>query len=151
MIDIRICPLTPQWVDQVCILEEEAFSMPWHRESFLEMIENPSACYLVALIGEQVVASCGLREIVGEGEITNVVTAPDFRQKGIGKRLLLRLLEEGAARGISAFTLEVRCSNQAAIRLYHSLGFKEEGVRKNFYEKPTEDALIMWKRQAVHG
>lgn len=144
--EIRISPLTKEWLDQVCALEEEAFSMPWHRESFLEMIESPSACYLVALVGERVVASCGLREIVGEGEITNVVTAPDFRKKGIGRKLLGRLLEEGAARGISAFTLEVRCSNQAAISLYHSLGFKEEGKRKNFYEKPREDALIMWKR-----
>lgn len=144
--EIRISPLTEEWVDQVCSLEEEAFSMPWHRESFLEMIENPDACYLVALSGEQAVASCGLREIVGEGEITNVVTAGAWRRKGIGKLLLTKLLEEGIKRGISAFTLEVRCSNQAAISLYKSLGFKEEGVRPGFYEKPREDALIMWKR-----
>lgn len=144
--EIKISPLTEAWVDQVCVLEEEAFSMPWHRESFLEMIENPHACYLVALMGDQVVASCGLREILGEGEITNVVTAPDFRGRGIGKSLLACLLKEGEKRGILAYTLEVRCSNEPAIRLYKSLGFAEEGVRRNFYERPKEDALIMWKR-----
>ena len=117
-----------------------------HYESFLEMIANENACYLVALIGEEVVASCGLRHIVGEGEITNVVTKGTMRGKGIGRQILLQLLEEGAKMGAEAFTLEVRVSNAPAIHLYESLGFVSEGVRKNFYEEPTEDALIMWKR-----
>ena len=144
--EVIIKPLTEEYVDQVCVLEEEAFSMPWHKESFLEMIANENACYLVALVGEEVVASCGLRHIVGEGEITNVVTKNTMRGKGIGRQILLRLLEEGAKLGAEAFTLEVRVSNAPAIHLYGSLGFVSEGVRKNFYEEPTEDALIMWKR-----
>lgn len=144
--EVNIKPLTEEYVDQVCVLEEEAFSMPWHKESFLEMIANENACYLVALVGEEVVASCGLRHIVGEGEITNVVTKNTMRGKGIGRQILLRLLEEGAQLGAEAFTLEVRVSNAPAIHLYESLGFVSEGVRKNFYEEPTEDALIMWKR-----
>ena len=144
--EVIIKPLTEEYVDQVCVLEEEAFSMPWHRESFLEMIANENACYLVALIGEEVVASCGLRHIVGEGEITNVVTKGTMRGKGIGRQILLQLLEEGAKMGAEAFTLEVRVSNAPAIHLYESLGFVSEGIRKNFYEEPTEDALIMWKR-----
>lgn len=144
--EVILKPLTEEYVDQVCILEEEAFSMPWHRESFLEMIANENACYLVALAGDEVVASCGLRHIVGEGEITNVVTKSSMRGKGIGKQMLLRLLEEGRKMGAEAFTLEVRVSNAPAIHLYESLGFVSEGIRKNFYEEPTEDALIMWKR-----
>ena len=144
--EVSIKPLTEEYVDQVCVLEEEAFSMPWHRESFLEMIANENACSLVALMGEEVVASCGLRHIVGEGEITNVVTKNTMRGKGIGKQILEKLLEEGAKMGAEAFTLEVRVSNAPAIHLYESLGFVWEGVRKNFYEEPTEDALIMWKR-----
>ena len=144
--EVIIKPLTEEYVDQVCVLEEEAFSMPWHKESFLEMIANENACYLVALIGEEVVASCGLRHIVGEGEITNVVTKNTMRGKGIGRQILLQLLEEGAKMGAEAFTLEVRVSNAPAIHLYESLGFVSEGIRKNFYEEPTEDALIMWKR-----
>ena len=144
--EVIIKPLTEEYVDQVCVLEEEAFSMPWHKESFLEMIANENACYLVALVGEEVVASCGLRHIVGEGEITNVVTKNTMRGKGVGRQILLKLLEEGAKMGAEAFTLEVRVSNAPAIHLYESLGFVSEGVRKNFYEEPTEDALIMWKR-----
>lgn len=144
--ELVIKPLTEEYVDQVCVLEEEAFSMPWHKESFLEMIQNPDACYLVCLIDEEVVASCGLRNIVGDGEITNVVTKDTMRSKGIGKKMLLQLLEEGTKMGVEAFTLEVRTSNDAAIHLYESLGFVREGIRKNFYEEPTEDALIMWKR-----
>lgn len=144
--ELVIKPLTEEYVDQVCVLEEEAFSMPWHKESFMEMIQNPDACYLVCLIDEEVVASCGLRNIVGDGEITNVVTKDTMRSKGIGKKMLLQLLEEGTKMGVEAFTLEVRTSNDAAIHLYESLGFVTEGIRKNFYEEPTEDALIMWKR-----
>ena len=144
--ELQIKPLTEEYVDQVCVLEEEAFSMPWHRESFLEMILNKDACYLVGLMEEEVVASCGLRNIVGDGEITNVVTKSSARGRGIGEQMLLKLLEEGTAMGVEAFTLEVRKSNDAAIHLYEKLGFVTEGIRKNFYEDPTEDALIMWKR-----
>ena len=144
--ELKIKPLTEEYVDQVCVLEEEAFSMPWHRESFLEMILNENACYLVGLVGEEVVASCGLRHIVGEGEITNVVTKSTMRGKGIARKMLLQLLEEGSKMGAKSFTLEVRVSNAGAIHLYESLGFVTEGVRKNFYEEPVEDALIMWKR-----
>lgn len=144
--ELIIKPLTEEYVDQVCVLEEEAFSMPWHRESFLEMIQNPDACYLVGLVEGEAVASCGLRNIVGDGEITNVVTKGSMRGKGFGKQMLLKLLEEGYKMGVEAFTLEVRISNTTAIGLYEKLGFVTEGVRKNFYEEPTEDALIMWKR-----
>ena len=144
--EIRIEPLQECYLDQVCALEEEVFSMPWHRESFQEMIEDKNACYLVALHQEEVVGACGLRNIVGDGEITNVVTAKSMRGKGIGRQMLLELMEEGTKMGVEAFTLEVRKGNTAAIHLYESLGFVTEGVRKNFYEKPVEDALIMWKR-----
>ena len=144
--EIVIKPLQEEYVDQVCVLEEEAFSMPWHKESFLEMIANKDACYLVALQGEEVLGCCGLRNIVGEGEITNVVTKSSARRKGIAKQLLNAVLERGTQMGVHAFTLEVRKSNMAAIRLYESFGFQMEGIRKNFYEKPLEDAFIMWKR-----
>ena len=97
--ELQIKPLTEEYVDQVCILEEEAFSMPWHRESFLEMILNKNACYLVGMFGDEVVASCGLRNIVGDGEITNVVTKSTERGKGIGEQMLLKLMEEGVIAG----------------------------------------------------
>ena len=145
-IEIRIEPLQECYLDQVCALEEEMFSMPWHRESFQEMIEDKNACYLVALHQEEVVGACGLRNIVGDGEVTNVVTKKAYQNRGIGATLLNQLFSIGRTMGVEAYTLEVRVSNRPAIHLYQKLGFKEEGIRKNFYEKPREDALIMWKR-----
>ena len=79
---ITIREMSLEDVDRVCVLEEMAFSMPWHKESFIEMIENKDALYLVADDEERgVVACCGVRSIVGEGDISNVVVHPDFRKK----------------------------------------------------------------------
>ena len=91
-------------------------------------------------------AGRGVRDILGEGEITNVSVLPGFRGRGISRRLLRMLLREAGERGTRVFTLEVRAGNRPAIALYESLGFRTEGVRRGFYEKPAEDALIMWKR-----
>ena len=145
---ITVPDMTLEDVDRVCELEELAFSMPWHKESFIEMIENKDALYLVAddeCAG--VIGCCGVRSIVGEGDITNVVVHPDYRKKGVAYEMLSQLLLRGEKDfGIKEFTLEVRYSNMGAIHLYEKLGFVSEGVRKNFYEEPLEDALIMWKR-----
>lgn len=145
---ITIREMTLADVDRVCVLEEMAFSMPWHKESFVEMIENKDALYLVADDEQSgVIGCCGVRSIVGEGDITNVVVHPDFRQKGVAYKMLTQLLLRGGQDfGIKEFTLEVRYSNIGAIHLYEKLGFVSEGIRKNFYEEPVEDALIMWKR-----
>lgn len=145
---ITIREMTLADVDRVCVLEEMAFSMPWHKESFVEMIENKDALYLVADDEQSgVIGCCGVRSIVGEGDITNVVVHPDFRQKGVAYEMLTQLLWRGEQDfGIKEFTLEVRYSNIGAIHLYEKLGFVSEGIRKNFYEEPVEDALIMWKR-----
>ncbi len=137
-------------VDQVCVLEELAFSMPWHKQSFIEMIESEDALYLVAEEAENpgiVVGCCGMRSIVGEGDISNVVVHPKHRNKGIAHCMLTQLISRGIEEfNIEAYTLEVRKSNDSAIHLYEKLGFVSEGIRKNFYEKPVEDAIIMWKR-----
>ncbi len=145
MISIR--ELRYEDVDAVCSLEEEAFSMPWHKQSFIEMIENKDALYLVAIEDNQVVGCCGLRSIVGEGDISNIVVKKECQGQGIAQLMLKELMETGNKRfQIESFTLEVRLSNQNAIHIYEKLGFNSEGIRKNFYEKPTEDAMIMWKR-----
>lgn len=134
-------------IQDVCRLEKESFSQPWREQDFRGALENCEMCYLVAEVSGEVAAVCGVRNILGEGEITNVVTDKNKRNAGIGYRLLLKLLEEGRNMGISAFTLEVRRSNMVAIHLYEKLGFVTEGCRKDFYQKPREDALIMWKRE----
>lgn len=138
--------MTADDVETVSKIESEVFSMPWSAKDFLEMVEADYAYYYVAEWDGEIVGCCGIRNIAGEGEITNVVVAPRFRKKGIAFKMMEYMLEKAAEIGITVCTLEVRVSNQPAIRLYERLGFKGEGVRPHFYDKPDEDALIMWKR-----
>lgn len=122
-------------------------SMPAQGKAMREMPMRKNAIRNFTIEeGRRVIGVCGLRNIAGEGEITNVSVDIRYRQKGVAAAMLQRALEDGAELGIEAFTLEVRCGNLPAIRLYEKFGFAGEGVRRGFYENPKEDALIMWKR-----
>lgn len=133
-------------VEAASIIEREVFSMPWSAKDFLEMVEADYAYYYVAEYEGEIVGCCGIRNIAGEGEITNVAVSPRYRRKGIAQKMMEYMLKEAEGNGIGDFTLEVRCGNLSAIQLYEKLGFRGEGVRPGFYDKPKEDALIMWKR-----
>ena len=133
-------------VEAVSRIEEAVFSMPWKPNDFLTMIEADYAHYFVAEEDGEIAGYCGGRNMAGEGEISNVAVAEKFRRRGIGRKLMEYMLKEAPSFGIGDLTLEVRVSNAPAISLYESLGFHKEGVRPGFYEKPKEDALIMWKR-----
>ncbi len=146
---LAIREMTEHDIKEVAILEEAAFSMPWSEEAFLEMIKNPDAYYYIAEEAGQILGCCGMRDILGEGEITNVVVREEYRNRKIGCKLMQHLITRGVALGIEAFILEVRKSNISAIRLYENLGFRVEGIRKNFYEKPVEDGLVMWKKTEI--
>ena len=126
--------------------ERSCFSTPWTETAFLDTLHCDYAFFYVAEADGERVGICGCRDLSGEGEISNVSVAAAYRRQGIASALLTQILEEGKRRGIQAYTLEVRCSNRSAIGLYQSFGFQLEGIRKNFYEKPREDGLIMWKR-----
>ena len=143
---IHIRPMKKEDVEVISRLEEETFSMPWSRDAFLEMITKEDADYYVAEKNGQVIGGCGVLMAAGEGNITNVVIDKKERNKGIGTKMLQYLIEDGYKKGLQAYTLEVRVSNTAAIHVYEKLGFFSEGIRPNFYEKPAEDAMIMWKR-----
>lgn len=143
---IQIRPMERADVERISQLEEETFSMPWSRDAFLEMLEKDNARYYVAERNGHVLGGCGVIMAAGEGNISNVVVDAKERNCGIGFKMLQYLIEDGLKNGLTAFTLEVRVSNAAAIHLYKKLGFFSEGIRPDFYEKPTEDAMIMWKR-----
>lgn len=143
---VRIRAMERADVEYISRLEEATFSMPWSKEAFLEMITKEDARYYVAESAGKVVGGCGVLMIAGEGNITNVVVEKKERNRGIGTKMLQYLIEDGYRNGLSAFTLEVRVSNAAAIHVYEKLGFRSEGIRPDFYEKPIEDAMIMWKR-----
>ena len=112
-------------------------------------LSNENALYLVAETKDtkMIVGMCGVLKILDEGDISNVAVHPDYRRKSIAKQMMEELLSRGQKFGIDAFTLEVRAGNEAAVKLYEYFGFKTEGLRKRFYDKPVEDALIMWKRK----
>ncbi len=118
----------------------------WSEKLLVEAVGRSDSIYLVARVDGRQVGHAGIRNICGEGEITNVCVDPGFRGRGIAGQLLDRLLREGRTRGIGDCTLEVRASNEAAIRLYKKAGFSSEGIRPGFYEAPADDALIMWLR-----
>lgn len=132
-------------LEQVTAIENDTFSMPWSQEAFLESMNNPSHVYVVACDGDTICGYCGMWGIAGEGQINNVAVKKDLRGKGTGFEMVNYLLEEGSRQGLEAFTLEVRESNKAAIHVYEKAGFESAGIRKDFYEKPRENAVIMWK------
>lgn len=144
---IVIRKLQEEDIKALAEIEAQTFSMPWSENAFRSLLESPCCSYLVALAGDQVVGGAGCTNLCGEMNIDNVVVAEGYRNQGIGQALLEELIARGEADHVEAFTLEVRVSNAAAIRLYEKNGFQSEGIRPRFYEKPTEDAMIMWRRK----
>lgn len=132
-------------LEEVCQIERETFSDPWSKASFLETLSDENNHYLVVIIDGSVAGYCGYCGVCGEGYIYNVAVKSTFRRQGIGQRMLEELIKQAESRGITSLTLEVRKSNYPAINLYKKLGFVEAGIRKDFYTKPIEDAVIMWR------
>lgn len=146
--DIVIRQMQAKDLDAVTHLEESCFSMPWKRADFEDILKRTDRVYLVAEYEDKIIGGCMMSEIVGEGDISNVAVDEMYRGQGIADTLLKAMLKLGDEREMTAYTLEVRSQNQPAIKLYERNGFITEGVRKNFYQKPTDDALIMWRRSA---
>ena len=142
---MKIRSMKEEDLDQVVALEQAVFSQPWSRESFEAELAAAGHCYLVAEEEGQILGYCGYCGVTGEGQIYNVAVKKEARNQGIGRQMLKALLQSGRVAGIEDFTLEVRIGNQPDIHLYQSLGFETAGIRKAFYQKPTEDALIMWR------
>lgn len=125
-------------------MEAQIFSRPWTEQNFLETYVLADTFGLVAVDSAgRIVGYCICYQSFDEGNISNVAIAPDMRRRGIADALIAEMLQEGSGRGIERFILEVRVSNAPAIRLYEKHGFVSEGIRKNFYADPAEDAKIM--------
>lgn len=133
-------------VEPLSVIEARSFTMPWSAADFARLIQDRNSQYLVAEVDGRVVGCCGVTNVSGDGEIDNVVVDEAYRNRGIATALLRETLKRGYAMGVEAFTLEVRVSNAPAIHIYEKAGFVSEGIRPRFYDKPKEDALILWKR-----
>ena len=136
-------------IDTVAALEAEIFSMPWSAQGFADTLHREDVLFLVAYEEEKLLGYAGVYCTLDEGEITNVAVEQTARRCGIGRALMETLIRALADRGIFRIVLEVRASNEPAIRLYEQTGFSVAGTRKNFYEKPTEDAYVMVREPVV--
>ena len=140
--DLKITLLLAEHIREVALLEKECFVEPWSEKS-LEMLLGDSGFGIVALIDDKVVGYGGVMIALDEGQITDIAVRGEYRRRGIGMEIVKQMIKESAKRGLSVIFLEVRESNRAARELYRACGFEECGVRKNFYRRPTESAVLM--------
>lgn len=140
---VKIRPMEPADVPAVAAMERQYFGEPWSEQGFLDALRTGYALFLVALQEEEPVGYCGVYLSLDEGEITNVAVREDCRGKGIARRMMEELHSRTARLGVHGLVLEVRVSNVDAIRLYEGCGYRECGLRRNFYRNPVEDARLM--------
>lgn len=129
-------------IPEVAAIEKLCFSQPWSERGFEEGLEA-SAIFLVAEENYRILGYIGMYVSAPEGEITNVAVDPEMRSKGTGKALVDAMKQWACDHGVTSIILEVRVSNAVAIHVYERIGFAKLGVRKNFYQFPTEDAFVM--------
>ena len=167
-----IVPMHETHVSAIAALEAATFSAPWDEASVRAELENPLALWLVAedaggsdAAGEAgnpgadeagtgagemaVLGYVGSQSCFEDADILNVCVAPAARRRGVAEALMRELEARLAPNGVEKITLEVRASNEPAIRLYEKLGYTQVGVRKGYYEKPREDALILQKELRI--
>ena len=133
-------------IDAILDISSLSFSVCWSKGSYIQELTNPVARYLVAKIDNKVVGFIGTWIVLDESHITNIAVHPNYRKQGIASKLLEKFLTYCQSQGCVAYTLEVRSGNKAAKALYEKYNFKQDGVRKGYYEDNKEDAIIMWLR-----
>lgn len=141
--DCKIRKMQLHDIADVIKIEERSFTSPWSYWIFFQELITPERFYIVAEVDGELVGYAGLMWVLDEGHITTIAVKQAFRRKGIGSKLLETLIQKAKSLNLSFLTLEVRESNKAAQKLYEKFGFKIEGVRKKYYTRPQEDALIM--------
>lgn len=141
--DIVVRRMNADDISAVACIERECFSMPWSEKSFEESLALSYGIFFVAEYKDKIAGYIGMYQMGDESDITNVAVSSAFRRMGIGKKLLYEVEKYAMHNSIRSITLEVRESNTPAIFLYEKMHYKNIGIRKNFYEKPTENAIIM--------
>lgn len=131
-------------LEQVIAIDQVSFSLPWPQRSFqFELTDNlASRCWVAELDG-RIVAMIVSWFIIDELHVATIATHPEFRGRGIGKKLLVHALLSAKKEGAVKSFLEVRASNVVAQNMYRTLGFVEDGRRKEYYKDNNEDAILM--------
>jgi len=143
-------PAAEEDVYGISIIERLSFGEPWLEQSILSDLRLEYSDYVVCESEGHITGYAGLHLILEEGHITNIAVHPASRRRGIGSAALAELMRRAEAKGVTAFTLEVRESDEAAIRFYEKQGFVSEGIRKDYYPAgggERENARLMWLRR----
>ena len=146
MIKIREMQLDD--LEQVMTIEEANFSVPWTETGFFTFLLREDTLFLVAEEGDKILGYCGVVTVQDEGDITNVAVEKNSQNQGIGKKLLEEMFQRTQKAGVCRLFLEVRAGNAAALHLYEKMGFVQMGIRKNYYEQPVEDGVVMMREKA---
>lgn len=143
---IQIVQMTQEHIQKIVLLEQMCFSDPWSESAFASELCNSLSLWLVAISEDGEVAGyIGSQAVIDAADIMNIAVHSDFRQKGIGSKLIDALAVALSEKGIKTLTLEVRPSNYPALALYRRCGFHQIGLRKGYYRNPKEDAYILQK------
>jgi len=138
-------------LDDIQRIEALTFTRPWTREMYLSEFEHRDVArfYIARDAVGEAIGFCSCWQIVDEIHINNLAVLPEHRRSGVASALLNRVLADGTTRGAHRATLEVRRSNDAALKLYERFGFVVTGVRRGYYTHPDEDALVLWRDAPV--
>lgn len=141
----EILPMTAEDIAQVAALERACFSDPWPESVLENELQNELSFWLVAKQDGEVLGYVGSQSVLDEADMMNLAVRESARRQGVAKALVLALCRALSKKGVRSLTLEVRDSNEPAIRLYEALGFAQVGKRPNYYFHPKEDARILRK------
>ena len=139
---MTIIDVNESLLDAIADLEQQCFSLPWTKQQLRSQL-SPRHIFLAAVEGEELLGYIGLMYVLDEGYISNVAVAPAHRRRGVARALIGQLERRCRALSLRFMTLEVRSGNLPAITLYENCGFQRVGLRKNYYQSPCEDAILM--------
>ena len=147
MTTVELRKLELRDLNEVEEIERVSYPTPWSRSMFASELSKPSSLCLGAFDSEtgQLIGYLVISRYVDAWHVMNVAVSPDHRRRGLAQSLLNHLFELTAGDERRGYTLEVRVSNDGAIKLYERLGFRPRGVRRGYYTDNREDALIMWR------
>ena len=140
---VRIRDVRPEDLERIESLEQQCFSVPWTKSQLVSQLPDEMHVFLAAEEDGVVLGYVGMMTVLDEGSISNVAVAPEARRRGVGTLLIEELMRRAEERQLSFVTLEVREHNEPAIGLYAARGFVPVGLRKNYYDAPKENALLM--------
>ncbi|NLY08285.1 MAG: ribosomal protein S18-alanine N-acetyltransferase [Tissierellia bacterium] len=143
---LNIRPMEIEDISEIMEIENSSFKKGWTENLFYqELTSNDDSYYFVMEESGETLGYAGLWNMVGEGHVTVIAVNEKHRGRGIGRKLMERLIFLGVELGTTGITLEVRVDNIPAIELYTSLGFSIVGKRPNYYSEDGSDAYIMWR------